>query len=287
MPPWMNCRRPPSMPTADNQGAKGKTAESYANSSLSFLRGCRGPSIRARGAPGGAFPISRGLYSNPRRAHGIQRVSDDELRRRRSRRHARPAPESILMTQEPMDPRTLVSLLSSERALLVRLARRRLPTDADAEDVVQRAMMRAAEGAGSLEDPARVRAWFARILHRAIADFYRSRPPEDPTESMHDVAVSTPDLPGRPCACSMRLLDVLRPSYADVIRRIDVEGQSSESVAKALAISSSNLHVRLHRARQALRERLQEHCGVSSCGPCLDCSCDAHARCGARALAAG
>jgi DNA-directed RNA polymerase specialized sigma24 family protein len=146
---------------------------------------------------------------------------------------------------------------------------------------VQRAMMRATERAGSLKDPVRVRPWFGRILRRGIADFYRSRRPEGTPDSADmDVAADTLDAAGNPCACSLRLLEALRPSYAEVLRRIDVEGQSAESVAMALAISAANLHVRLHRARRALRERVKRHCGVSTSGPCLDCTCGARGRCG-------
>jgi DNA-directed RNA polymerase specialized sigma24 family protein len=179
-----------------------------------------------------------------------------------------------------MDARALVPLLADERPRFVRMARRLLPSEADAEDVVQRAMMRATERAGSLEDPVRVRSWFGRILRRGVADFYRSRRPESTSDSADvDVAADTPDAPGNPCACSVRLLGALPPRYAEVLRRVDMEGQSIDAVAVALSISTANLHVRLHRARRSLRERVKRHCGVSTSTPCLDCTCDAHGRC--------
>jgi len=183
-------------------------------------------------------------------------------------------------TLGPMDARALVPLLAEERTRLVSLARRRLPTEADAEDVVQRAMMRAAERAGSLVDPERLRAWFGRILRRGIADFHRSRRTEDTSDTL-DVDIAREEEPQRnPCACSLRLLGSMRPGYADVLRRVDVDGQPPELASAALSISTANLHVRLHRARRALRERVKKHCGVATCGPCLDCTCNGHARCG-------
>jgi len=180
-----------------------------------------------------------------------------------------------------MDVRALAPLLADERPRCVRLASRLLPSKADAEDVVQRAMIRAAERAGSLEDPARFRPWLNRILRRGIADFYRTRRPEIRSDSAgFDVVADTPDSPRRPCTCSTRLMAGLPPRYAEVLRRIDVEGQSTEAVATALSISAANLHVVLHRARRALRKRLEKHCGVSTCGPCLDCTCGVRDRCG-------
>jgi DNA-directed RNA polymerase specialized sigma24 family protein len=179
-----------------------------------------------------------------------------------------------------MDASALLRFLTEERARFVRIARQRLPDAADAEDVVQRAMTLATERAASLEDAARVRAWFGSIVRRQIADFYRSRPPEAVREVLDTDAVLVPEPRGNPCACSVKLLGELRPAYADVLRRVDVDGESPEAVAVALGVSLPNLYVRLHRARRALRESVKKHCGVATCGPCLDCTCDAHGRCG-------
>lgn len=183
-------------------------------------------------------------------------------------------------TLDGMDARVLAPLLAGERTRFVSVARRRLPTDADAEDVVQRAMIRATERAGSVEDPERVLAWFGRILRRGIADFHRSRLPESRDSAAVEVAADVSDVARTPCACSLRLLDGLPAAYAEVLKRVDVQGEPTETVATALSITTANLHVRLHRARRALRERVKQHCGVATCGPCLDCTCDAHGRCG-------
>lgn len=72
-----------------------------------------------------------------------------------------------------MEARALIEQLEGERDRFVRLARSRVATEADAEDVVQRAMMRATERASQIEDPSRARAWFYRVLHRALVDHHR------------------------------------------------------------------------------------------------------------------
>jgi hypothetical protein len=51
-------------------------------------------------------------------------------------------------------------------------------------------------------------------------------------------------------------------------------------VAGALGVSMANFYVRLHRARRALRARVEGHCGVSSIAPCLECTCNAQGHCG-------
>nr|WP_087473373.1 sigma factor-like helix-turn-helix DNA-binding protein [Nitrospira cf. moscoviensis SBR1015] len=75
------------------------------------------------------------------------------------------------------------------------------------------------------------------------------------------------------CACLYRLLPGLRGNYADLIKRIDLDGESPAQVAKELKISQNNLTVRLHRARQSLRASLEGACGICSKHGCLNCTC--------------
>ena len=182
-----------------------------------------------------------------------------------------------------MDAPALLRALSGERARFVRLARRRVATGADAEDIVQRALLRAAERAASLEDPARVRAWFYRILRNAISDHHRMSSANSDRRGdaqLEEVAEDSAIPATTPCKCAVRLLDDLRPSYAEVIRRVDIDGEDPVSAGAALGISHGNLDVRLHRARRSLRSKVSHYCGVCSHWPCLDCSCDGQRRCG-------
>jgi RNA polymerase sigma-70 factor (ECF subfamily) len=180
-----------------------------------------------------------------------------------------------------MEARVLIDGLTGERARFVRLARSRVATEADAEDVVQQALMRAAERASQIADASRARAWFYRILRRAIVDHHRRKPPEFSGDVPEDEPAANDERPRGPtCRCAVRLLGELRPAYAEVVRRLDFEQQDPRAAADALHLSMSNLYVRLHRARRALRDRVQGHCGVASIGPCLECTCHAHHRCG-------
>jgi RNA polymerase sigma factor (sigma-70 family) len=170
---------------------------------------------------------------------------------------------------------------STVSARFVRMARSRVATEADAEDAVQRAMMRAAERAPQLIEAARARAWFYRILRRVIVDHHRRRALDhgDP-EPEHEPAAED-EAPRAPaCRCALRMLAEVRPAYAEVVRRVDFEGEDPAAVARALGVSTTNLYVRLFRAKRALRERVQGHCGVSSIAPCLECTCDGQRRCG-------
>jgi RNA polymerase sigma-70 factor (ECF subfamily) len=179
-----------------------------------------------------------------------------------------------------MEARALIENLGGERARFVRMARLRVANEADAEDIVHRAVLRAAERADQIADASRARAWFYRILRRAIVDHHRSQAAAVRREAPEYEPVAEDERPKATCHCAVRLLGEMRPAYAEVVRRVDFEGEDPATLAAALRIYPGNLYVRLHRARRALRELVQGHCGVTSIEPCLECMCNAHHRCG-------
>jgi RNA polymerase sigma-70 factor (ECF subfamily) len=183
-----------------------------------------------------------------------------------------------------MDARALLDSLMPERARFVRLARSRVGSDADAEDLVQRALTRAVDRVSTLDDPTKAQAWFYSILRRAIVDHLRGGA-ADPLRfaselELDSIADGSAATATTACTCGLKLLEDVRPAYREVVRRIDVEGHDPSAVASDLGITLDNLHVRLHRARRALRDDIEEYCCVTTLGPCLDCACDGESRCG-------
>ncbi|HQT91639.1 MAG TPA: sigma factor-like helix-turn-helix DNA-binding protein, partial [Candidatus Kryptobacter bacterium] len=75
------------------------------------------------------------------------------------------------------------------------------------------------------------------------------------------------------CECVSELIPTLKPEYAEVVKALDIQSEDPEDVSKRLGISRNNLKVRSHRARQALRKRLEDTCRVCAEHHCLDCSC--------------
>jgi DNA-directed RNA polymerase specialized sigma24 family protein len=130
-------------------------------------------------------------------------------------------------------------------------------------------MLRAVEHIEQLRDRERVTAWFYAILRRAVADAHAAKVE---TSDVEVERLGAPE-PVLQCNCSLRELDALAPQYADILRRMDVQGQSPARVAGQLGLSGNNVTVRLHRARQALRARLKERCGTTSVAMCQTCTC--------------
>lgn len=160
--------------------------------------------------------------------------------------------------------------------------RRRVGDQGIADDILQQSLIRAVEHYRSLHNEESVLAWFYRILRHTIVDYYRAQGAEvrrNHALLQESIVLGTHQEPppdeakATACACLHGLLPSLRGNYAELIKRIDLDGESPARVAKELKISRNNLTVRLHRARQALRISLEDACGICSRHGCLNCTC--------------
>lgn len=161
--------------------------------------------------------------------------------------------------------------------------RRRVGDDAVADDLLQQSFMRAVQQAHRIEQPDQSVAWFYRILRNAVIDYYRAHAAENKkieafTQELQtsgdDQTPALDELRPTVCACLQRLLPALRPAYADVLRRVDLQGEEPAAVAQDVGVTVNNLTVRLHRARQALRKSLEQACGLCTKHGCLNCTCE-------------
>jgi RNA polymerase sigma-70 factor (ECF subfamily) len=173
-----------------------------------------------------------------------------------------------------MTVRDPLEQLATSRQRFVEFVRRRVRDDERAEDIVQASLARAVESFDSLREQDRLAPWFYSILRNAITDSYRqgarskevSLPPELDLEDEQYIERQL-------CECFAALLPALQPQYAELIERLDLQGEQSAAAAEDMGISANNLKVRHHRARQALKRRLQETCRVCAEHHCLDCTC--------------
>ena len=176
----------------------------------------------------------------------------------------------------------LMQRLLAEQSAFRSFLRKRLSDDALVEDLLQQSLVKAVERGHELNNRDSAVSWFYRILRNAVVDYYRSHAADRrKVDGFLDELVTSGEdkMPGldevRPtlCACLAPLVSQLRPAYADLIRRVDLEGESPAAVARDLNVTSNNLTVRLHRARQALRATLEKTCGICTKHGCLNCTC--------------
>jgi RNA polymerase sigma-70 factor (ECF subfamily) len=147
-----------------------------------------------------------------------------------------------------------------------------------AEDVLQESLLKALRAAPELRDEEKLLPWFYSILNNAIIDIYRRQQVEE--RSLQQVAqeqllVTEPETEQVLCACFRELIPTLKPEYAELIEQLELSDGDPGKVAAQLGITPNNLKVRRHRARQALRQRLEESCRVCAKHGCLDCTCEA------------
>ena len=148
-----------------------------------------------------------------------------------------------------------------------------------AEDVLQSSLLKAVRSAPTLEREDRLIPWFYRILRNAIIDSYRGRDLTDrevPLEpELAEEIEEDSEAYRSACECVLSLIPDLKPEYGHLIEALDIEQRPTETVAAELGITPTNLKVRRHRARQALRRSLEQTCRICAEHHCLDCTCEA------------
>ena len=120
--------------------------------------------------------------------------------------------------------------------------------------------------------------WLGRVLRNATIDALRRRAAElRALEGLSREPLPEPPA-GRVCACVHDEVSRLKPSYAEVIDAVHAQALPLASFAASTRLTVNNATVRLHRARRALRERVEARCGACAAEGCRDCDCTPSAR---------
>ena len=175
------------------------------------------------------------------------------------------------------DDHLIQHLLAHRQSLLAHVGRK-ISSPELAEDLLQESLLKAVRAAPALRDKDRLLPWFYSILNNAITDTYRrggiaSRLFTSFDLEKHDPPAPEPEEERMLCECFRLILPTLKPDYANLIDWLDLAGEEPSVIARRLGISLGNLKVRRHRARQALRKRLEESCRACANHGCLDCTC--------------
>jgi RNA polymerase sigma-70 factor, ECF subfamily len=148
--------------------------------------------------------------------------------------------------------------------LRVYVARRVNPGDAD--DVVQSVMVKLLERRAEIDSDS-VRAWLFTVTRNAVAEYYRQRRPSVDLESVGDLPeIDDADPADRTIGglsdCLDPMLRMLPETDADLLRRIDLQGEPQTELAASLAVPLSTLKSRVQRARTKLRSAFDACCSI-------------------------
>jgi RNA polymerase sigma factor (sigma-70 family) len=174
------------------------------------------------------------------------------------------------------DAEVLQTLLESHQRFLAFLEQR-VGSREDAEEILQSAFAKAVQQENSLQEETVV-AWFFKVLRNALIDHYRHKNVEKRAIEQHQVETELQqndfaELENTVCECFRDLLPTLKPEYGELLKCVDLGGQSVSEVATRMGITPNNTAVRLHRARVALKKRLEETCRTCADHGCYDCTC--------------
>ena len=147
----------------------------------------------------------------------------------------------------------------------------------DAEEVAQDALLKVFENFDQLQDPGRVRAWVFQIAKNAclmkrrksvFAPTHEISLDEEPNYEENGHKLEIPDwssLPDRQYLQSElrealhRAIREVPPNYRSVILLRDVEELSTQETAQILDLTEDVVKQRLHRARLAVRQKMDEY----------------------------
>lgn len=115
------------------------------------------------------------------------------------------------------------------------------------------------------------------VAKRAIDQFRRRgaavRAYEAFARELESQATPAPEMKAEICACISRLASTLKPEYAEVLHRVEIDGTPVKAFATERGMSANAAGVRVFRAREALRKRVRESCGTCAEHGCVNCSC--------------
>lgn len=164
------------------------------------------------------------------------------------------------------------TIIKTYNQRLYRIARGVVHNDAEAEDVVQEAYVRAFAGLAAFRGDSSLATWLSRIvINEALGRLRKRRHtvamPENPEAQVIRFPLNPSDDPERTMAQRqiLALVERATDSLPDIYRMVFVarviEGLSMEETADLLGLRPETVKTRLHRARSLLRKALDDEIG--------------------------
>jgi RNA polymerase sigma-70 factor (ECF subfamily) len=157
----------------------------------------------------------------------------------------------------------------------------RLTGAQEAEDLTQLVMVRVSEGLAQFRGDSLLSTWIYRVATNAALDRLRSRglraqmpliaageAEPDSTDDAEELAIAEPRGPSAEVAairdemnaCIREFVDRLPDPYRTVVVLSEIEGFKNREIADSLGVSLDSVKIRLHRAREKLKQDLAAGC---------------------------
>jgi RNA polymerase sigma-70 factor (ECF subfamily) len=153
--------------------------------------------------------------------------------------------------------------------------RRRVGSEADAEDILQDVFLRVHQHVGGLHHTDRLTSWLYQVTRNAIIDHYRSPVRREQLETVAGAAaLDLMELPEEEsdldadhireelATCLRPMIGRLPPHYREAVAMVDLTGLTQVQAAERLGLSVSGMKSRVQRGRRVLKDLLVDCCPV-------------------------
>jgi RNA polymerase sigma-70 factor (ECF subfamily) len=136
-----------------------------------------------------------------------------------------------------------------------------------ADDLTQDVMLKVQGHWDSRPTEERRKAWVFAIARNRVIDYYRARATRERSGTVDEIAAETSEdlqqeTAGTLGPCLVRMMELLPAPYREGIKLADVEGLAQQVVAERTGMSLTGAKSRVQRARQQLREMVEDCCQV-------------------------
>ncbi len=129
-----------------------------------------------------------------------------------------------------------------------------------AEDLLQDVFVKAVAAGSRFCELENARAWLFRVTRNRIADWSRTRKPQEPVPE----GLAQPEPEDEPVTnlarCLPMALEALPPADREAIEQCDLEGLTQAEFARRKGLSLAGAKSRVQRARKRLKQALDEAC---------------------------
>ena len=148
------------------------------------------------------------------------------------------------------------------RAELRRFVARHVPA-ADADDVVQEAMLRIHRGLAGVRADGALVGWMYQVTRHALVNHVRAARPTAELPAELGAEVEPEDVPFRALvACVATFVAKLPAPYREAIELVELGGVSQVEAARRLGVPLSTMKARVQRGRDRLRRALEACCAI-------------------------
>ena len=125
-----------------------------------------------------------------------------------------------------------------------------------ANDVFQEVFLKIHANIGSLQQEGKLKSWAFQIVRNEIANYFNKENKyidfeENKAEINEEI---------RNYCCFDEFLNELSHPYKEVMELVYVEGKKQVEVSEILGITLANVKIRIKRAKESLKQKLQECC---------------------------